>query len=159
MSKLLLSAILIVLAAGPLPNRVCSCQKARDHDLAHGANETIEYSEKTVKRITGRVTYWNGDEPAKDVVVEIYEIKHADNRLRPHEIILRTQRKAACITSNDGSFCFPELASGRYLLRAGTLSSKAGMNEVFMKVTVDRRWWLRWFKWDKEIKLGLTPGT
>lgn len=159
MSKLLLSGILIALAAGSLPDRLCLCRKALEHDLPHGANETVEYSEKTVKRITGRVTYWYNSEPAKDMVVEIYEITQADTKRKPHEIIMRRERRAACITSNDGSFCFPHLPSGRYLLRAGARSSNAGMNEVFMKVKLDRRWWSRWFRSGKDIELGLTAGT
>ena len=159
MSKLLLPGILIVLLAASLPDQPCSCQTALERDLPHGANETIQYAETTVKRVSGRVAYWNGDQPVADVVVEIYEIPAADRKLKVHEIIEQRQRKIACVTSNDGSFCFPDLPSGRYLVRAGVRNPHAGMNEVFMKVNVDRRWWSRWFRRDRKIQLALTPGT
>lgn len=159
MAKLLSFTILLLLAAGSSPERRCSCEKALERDLPHGANETIEYSEKTVKRITGRVAYEYDGHPVEDVVVEIYEITQADKQVRPHEIIRRSKRKAACITPKDGSFCFPNMPSGWYLVRAGTRSANAGMNEVFIKVNVDRRWWSRWFRSDKKIELALTPGT
>jgi len=158
MSKLLLSGILIALAAGSFPDRLCSCQKALQDDRPHGANETVEYPDKTVKRITGRVSYSFNGAPAEDVVVEIYEITPADTKLKTHEITQRKVRRAACITSNDGSFCFTNLPSGRYLLRAGPRSSR-GMNEVFMKVNLDRSWWSRWFRSGRDIELGLTLGT
>jgi hypothetical protein len=159
MTRLLVSAILITLPAGPWPDRRCSCQTALERDLPHGANEEIEYSEKTVKRIRGRVDQGDGGEPAEDVVVEIYEITPEDKNLRLHEIVRRSERRTACITSKDGSFCFPELPSGQYLLMAGTRNANAGMNEVFIKVNVDRRWWTRWFRPHRKIKLVLTPGT
>lgn len=159
MTKLLLTSILLLLAAGSLSERRCPCEKALERDLPHGANETIEYTGKTVKKITGRVTFWHDGEPAEDVVVEIYEIAQTDKKLTSHEIISRRRRRAACVTLKDGSFCFPDLPSGRYLIRAGARSANAGMNEVFVKVKLDRHWWSRWFRAGKEIELGLTPGT
>ena len=151
--------MLVLLAVSSLSERRCSCEKALERDLPHGANETIEYSEKTVKRIAGRVAYEHNDQPAEDVVVEIYEIPHADKKLKSHEIVSRRHRTAACITQKDGSFCFPDLPSGRYLVRAGARNANAGMNEVKVRVNVDRRWWSRWFRSDKGIQLALTPGT
>ena len=70
----LLSSILLLLTMSSLSEQRCSCEKALERDLPHGANETIEYSEKTVKRIAGRVVYSHDESPAEDVVVEIYEI-------------------------------------------------------------------------------------
>ena len=151
--------ILLLLAIATFSEGRCSCQKALEHDVAYGANETIEYSERTVKRIGGHVVYGSDGDPAEDVVVEIYEVTQADKKLSPHEIVQRSQRKTACVTPKDGSFCFTDLPPGWYLVRAGTRSATAGMNEVFMKVKVDRRWWSRWFRSDKGIKLTLTPGT
>jgi len=158
MSKLVLSIIIVTISAGS-SSRLCSCQKALEDDLPHGANEDIEYTEKTVKRIKGRVSYHYDDQPADDVVVEIYDVTNEDKNLRPREIALRRERRAACVTTKEGSFCFPDLPSGRYVLRAGARSSSAGMNEVYMKVTVDRRWWSSWFRSGKGIELGLSPGT
>lgn len=137
----------------------CSCQKALEHDLAHGANEAIEYSAKTVKRIQGRVVYSFDASPGDDVVVEVYQITSADKKLGSREIVLRRERRAACVTQKDGSFCFADLPSGSYVVRAGTVSASAGMNEAYMKVNLDRHWWSRWFRTGKEIKLELKPGT
>jgi hypothetical protein len=159
MSKLHLWNIMLMLTVGSLPARPCSCQKALEHDLPHGANEDIEYSEKTVKRIQGRVVYFHDASPADDVVVEVYQITREDKKLRPREIVLRRVRRAACVTQKDGSFCFADLPSGRYVVRAGTRSASAGMNEVFLRVNLDRRWWSRWFRTGKNIQLELTPGT
>ena len=145
--------------ASSLPDGRCSCRTALERDVPHGANELVEYAEKTVKRVAGRVANWDDGPPAEDVVVEIYEITPADRNLRPYEIVRRSERKTACITSKDGSFCFPHLPSGRYLVRAGNLSANGGMNEVFMMVKVDRRWWSRWFRPNTQIELALTPGT
>ena len=158
MGKVVLSIIIVAISAGS-SSRLCSCQKALEDDRPHGANEDTEYSEKTLKSIKGRVVYYHNDEPADDVVVEVYSVAETDKNLRPREIALRRERRAACVTAKDGSFCFPDLPSGRYVLRAGARSSSAGMNEVYMKVTVDRRWWGNWFRSGKGIELGLTPGT
>ena len=158
MSKLLLSSIVLALIMGSLPARRCTCQKAREHEQPHGANESVEYVGKTVKAIRGRVVYYHDDSPADDVVVEVYEITPEDVKLNLHEIVLRRARRAGCVTSKDGSFCFVDLPSGRYAVRAGTNSANAGMNEVYIKVNLDRRWWSRWLT-SGEINLQLTPGT
>lgn len=135
----------------------CSCKKASADDLPHGANEIIEYSETTVKRIAGRVVN-PLEEPIEDAVVEIYEIRPTDRKIHSYKLIEGRQRKTACITSEDGSFCFPDLPSGQYVIRAGTGHS-AGMQEVFIKVKVDRSLWSRWFRRSKKIDLTLPLGT
>ena len=158
MSKLVLAVIIVAISANS-SSRPCSCQKALEDDLPHGANEVIEHSEKTVKKIKGRVVYFNDEEPADDIVVEIYDVIDEDKKLTSRDIAIRRERRAACVTAKDGSFCFPDLPSGRYVLRAGARSSSAGMNEVYMKVKVARRWWSNWFRSGKELEIGLTPGT
>jgi hypothetical protein len=157
--KIYVSSMIIALVVGSLPARLCSCQEALEPDRPHGANEVIEYKEKTVERIQGRVVYSHDDSPADDVVVEIYQITSEDKKLKTHEFALQRQRRTACVTRKDGSFCFNDLPSGNYLMRAGTRSANAGMNEVYIRVTLDRRWWSRWFRPSKEIVLGLRPGT
>jgi hypothetical protein len=159
MSKLLLSSIVFALIVVSLPERRCSCQKALEQDLPHGANETVEYGEKTVKTIRGRVTDPLGAVLPDGVVVEVFEMASADRKLSPTKIVTERERRTACVTANDGTFCFADLPSGWYLVRAGTRSSHAGMNEVYLKVKLDRRWWSRWFRSDKDIDLQLTLGT
>ena len=150
---------MLALIAGSLPSRPCPCQKALEHDQPHGANEDIEYSERTVKRIQGRVVYSHDTSPAEDVVVEVYQITREDRKLKNREIVTRRERSAACVTSKEGSFCSADLPAGPYLVRAGTRSASAGMNEVFIKINLDRRWWSRWFRTTKGVELALTPGT
>lgn len=149
---------MLALIMGSLSTRRCTCQTAREHEQPHGANVYVEYSEKTVKSITGRVVYYHDASPAHDVVVEVYEITPEDKKRNLREIALQRERRAACVTSKDGSFCFVDLPSGRYAVRAGTNSANAGMNEVYIKVNLDRRWWSRWLR-SGQINLELTPGT
>src|SRR6185295_421630 len=109
--------------------------------------------------IQGRVAYQHNDSPVADAVVEIYQITPEDEKLSAREIIRRRERLAACVTAKDGRFCFSELPSGNYVVRAGTSSANAGMNDIYLKVRLDRRWWTRWFRSGRDITLGLTPGT
>jgi hypothetical protein len=92
MTKLNLSIIVFALVMGSLPARPCSCRKALEGDQPHGANLDIEYSERTVKRIEGRVVYESDSNPVDDVVVEIYQVNPEDVKLRPREIAQRRER-------------------------------------------------------------------
>lgn len=157
MNKLLLSIVALGLIVGSLPARRCTCQNAGENDVPHGANETIEYSEKTVKSIKG-VVYFPDSSRAEEVVVEVYAIAPEDKKLKTYEIVSQRTRRAACVTSEDGSFCFDDLPSGNYLIRAGARWDR-GMNEVYVRLKLDRRWWSRWFRSGKEIELELTLGT
>lgn len=157
MGKLLLSGIVLALIISSLPAQRCTCLKAGEQDLPHGANMHIEYPEKTVKSIKGRIVFAHEQGPADDVVVEVYEIPPRDKKLQSHEIVSQHQRRAACITSKDGSFCFDDLPSGRYLIKAGTRSRHAGWNEVYARVKIDRSWWR--LRSGGEIELELHLGT
>ena len=159
MSRLLLSTIVFALILGSLPARNCTCTEAREHEVPHGANEFIELAGGTVKSIKGRVIYAHDDSPVDEVVVEAYQITPDDKKLTLYDLVRQRNRRVACVTTKDGSFCFDNLPSGKYLLRAGTLSGNAGMNEMYMKVNLDRSWWSRWFRSDKGLEFRLTPGT
>jgi hypothetical protein len=52
-----------------------------------------------------------------------------DKKLQTHEIVLRRER-AACVTAKDGSFCFVDLPSVHYVVRAGTRSANAGFSST-----------------------------
>jgi hypothetical protein len=158
MGNLVLSLLVLAVLATP-SGRTCSCRVASEDDVPHGANEDIEYNERTVKSISGTVTYQLVEGTIGDVVVEIYDVADTDRRLRSRTIVGYRARTAACVTASDGTFCFPNLRSGRYVLRAGIRSSNGGMNEVYMRVNLDRRWWTAWFRRHKPIRLGLSPGT
>lgn len=158
MTNLVLSLLFVATAVVP-PGQTCSCRVASEDDIPHGANEDIEYSQRTVKNIFGVVGYASVDGAVEDVVVEVYDVADSDRTLRPRELVRERTRRKACVTASDGSFCFPDLPSGLYVLRAGTRSSNGGMNEVYMRVKLDRHWWKGWFRRSKPIKLGLSPGT
>lgn len=157
MSGLFLSVLVVQLFVASA-GRPCSCLEAAVGEVPHGANEYVEYKETTVRGVYGKVIFAHGGRPVGGAVVEVYAVSDAERNLKPSEIIRRQRRRAACVTGGDGSFCFHDLPSGRYVLRAGTGES-AGMNEVYMKVTVARRWWTRWFRSGNAVELGLTPGT
>lgn len=155
MSKLLLTSLMLALLAALPQNSGCPCQPASQTDYPHGANELIEYTGITVKKLQGTVMYADGI-PAADVVVELFD--YEDKNARPYQVIRGRKRRAACLTGKDGRFCFSALPTGRYALRIGTRTS-AGMNEVHVKVNLDRRWWRRWLRPGKGIDVYLQPGT
>jgi uncharacterized GH25 family protein len=133
----------------------CHCQLAQADDRAHGANQTIVLSHKTVKRISGRVLYQDGT-PVSQAVVEVYENADSD-KVDAYRTTRTKERRAACLADESGRFCFRDLPSGRYLVRAGTRTS-AGMQEIIVKVTLDRHWWSSWVRSNKEIEVDLEPG-
>jgi hypothetical protein len=135
----------------------CSCAKALDSDMPYGANETIEIRGPVVKNILGTIVYPN-DAVAKDIVVELYDLSHDRADIPINEIVGWRTRRAACVTATDATFCFSDLPAGKYLLRAGTRQPD-GMNELFMRVTVERSWFPGLFRRSKPLRLRLSLGT
>jgi len=117
---------------------------------AYGANELIEYSAKTVRRIQGMVLDSNGA-PVNEAVVEVYKYSGGERTFGSKE------RQAACLTDRNGSFCFTGLPSGLYLLRIGTRRSE-GFNEVYVKVKLDRTWWTSWLRIGRRLPVTLSLG-
>jgi hypothetical protein len=150
MKSFLVLAILILFGAQS-SDRKCSCQAALESDQPHGANELIEYSAKTVKRIQGTVLDPNGA-PINEAVVEVYKYSGGE------KIFGSKERQAACLMDRNGSFCFTGLPSGRYLLRIGTRKPE-GFNEVFVKVKLDLAWWTSWLRLSKKLEVKLSLGT
>jgi hypothetical protein len=110
-----------------------------------------------VRKLVGTVSY--PDETiAQDVVVEVYDVPSDRPDIPRHEIIDGRTRRAACITATDGTFCFSDLPSGKYLLHAGT-RRPGGVNELYMRVTVDRSWFRGLFRRSKLLRLTLELGT
>jgi protocatechuate 3,4-dioxygenase beta subunit len=151
-----LLAIFILLAVLPRTPK-CNCQIAAESDRPHGANESIEYFGKTVSRIRGRVTNPDG-KPAHAAVVEVYEYSSPDNNKTPWEITRYGTRRSACLTDNDGNYCFVGLPSGSYLLRIGT-REQAGINDAYVKVRLDRSWERSWLRPGKTVEVRLRLGT
>jgi hypothetical protein len=135
----------------------CSCHEALDNDMPHGANEPVEIRGPVVNNISGTIVFPD-DSVAKDAVVELYELPNARPDTPINEIVGWRKRRAACVTATDGTFCFSGLPSGKYLLRAGTRQPN-GMNELYMRVTVDHGWFRELFRRSKRLRLGLTLGT
>ena len=135
----------------------CSCAKALDTDIPHGANETIEIRGPIVKNLRGAIVYPD-DSIAKDIVVELYDLSHDRADTPINEIVGWRTRRAACVTGTDGTFCFSGLPAGRYLLRAGTREPD-GVNELYVRVTVDHSWFRGLFRRSKPLRLRLLLGT
>jgi hypothetical protein len=155
--QIVLVLLFIVLGSVPAGERKCFCAKADDNDVPHGANEIVEFDSRTLKTIQGTVTLPN-DEPVNNAVVEVYELTKANKDKSAYEIASTEQRKFACLPDQNGHFCLSDLSSGRYVLRIGTLQP-AGVNEVFLKVRLERSRWKRWFRSGKPLEVVLTLGT
>jgi len=127
--------ILLLCVVGLCTASNASCKKARPEQTPNGANELIVLEERTVGVLRGIVSIGAGG-PASDVVVEIYRYNGGTDGLKMQEFIKSAKRSIACLTSKNGRFAFPQLKPGRYLLRAGTVTSM-GINEVYaiFKVT------------------------
>jgi hypothetical protein len=155
--QIVLVLLFIVMGGVPAGERKCSCIKADDRAVPHGANELVEFGSRTLKTIHGTVTLPN-NEPVNNAVVEVYDSTNADNDKSAYEIATTEQRKFACLPDQNGHFCLSNLPSGRYVLRIGTLQP-SGLNEVFLKVKLERAWWKRWFRSGKPLEVVLTLGT
>jgi len=154
--QIVLVLLFVVLGGMPAGERKCSCVKADDNAVPHGANEIVEYKSRTLKSIHGTVTLPNG-EPVNNAVVEVYESTKANKDQSAYKIATTEYRRFACLPDQQGHFCLSDLPSGRYVLRIGTLEP-AGVNEVFLKVRLERSWWTRWFRSGKPLKMVLTLG-
>jgi hypothetical protein len=154
----LLSLLLILTSFVLLPDKSdCPCRPALESDQPHGANETIEYSGGTVKRIQGRIILSNG-EPLSEAVVEVYDYPSNDRNKRPFGIAELGKRKTACLSDKNGNFCFADLPPGWYVLKIGTREF-AGINESYVRVKLDRTWWRSWLRAGKRIEVRLNLGT
>ena len=154
--QIVLVLLFIVLGGMPAGERKCSCSKADDNDRAHGANAVVEYEGKTLRTISGKISLPN-DEAVSNGVVEIYEINTVDQIKSAYELAGTQDRILACLADKQGRFCISDLPSGRYLLKVGT-REPSGLNEVFIKVRLERSWWKRWFRSGKALDIVLPLG-
>jgi hypothetical protein len=125
--------------------------------MPHGANETVEIRGPVVNKLSGTVVYPDHT-LAKDAVVELYDLPPDQPDTPVNEVVGWRTRRAACVTGVDGTFCFSDVPSGKYLLRAGTRQPD-GMNELYMRVTVDHGWFRGLFRRSKPLRLTLSLGT
>jgi hypothetical protein len=77
-----------------------------------------------------------GDDPASDVLIEIFN--EPDYLLfgypKHQELQKRQRRIAACKTGDDGRFCFPNVSKGKYEIRA---SIDSGFDVTHVWVQID----------------------
>jgi protocatechuate 3,4-dioxygenase beta subunit len=134
----------------------CSCQPALEDDYPYGANEVVTIRGGRVESIRGKVSYPTG-EPVEKAVVEVYNYTNADRNLPPYELAHAKKRAAACLTDEGGRYCFAGLPSGKYVLRVGTHKPE-GMQEIYVTVNLDRRWWARRWRSGREVHVRLELG-
>lgn len=134
-----------------------ACRKAGEHDRPHGANETIEYSTRTLRQMKGIVQNPVGA-VMTDVVVEAYSYDKSERTRAAYGIADSRARVGAALTDLKGNFCFRHLHSGRYVLKIGTRQS-AGFQEVFVKIRLDPNRRSRSSRFSKRLRIELPLGT
>jgi hypothetical protein len=113
----------------PIASRA-ECRKAHDDEVPQGANELIELREQKIRGLFG-TTFLPNDEPAEDVVIEVYSLQgHED-----YSVTTQKKRLTACVTGADGKFSFAEFKAGRYLLRAG-VRKPHGINITYVIINL-----------------------
>jgi protocatechuate 3,4-dioxygenase beta subunit len=119
--KLLAITLVLSCLVNPLYNSSCKCEQPAPGDRTHWGQENVIIKEEQIfKTIHGKVSSWSNDRPLVGVLVEVFD--------RPEGLLLswreREERKskqrriAACITGEDGEFCFANIPAGKYELRA-----------------------------------------
>jgi hypothetical protein len=123
---------LVFLGIAPVAARSCTCQRPdKDDQTRWGGNEMIvQAPEKRYREIRGVIKSAD-DNPTAEVLVEIFDepaylLDQSAGRKQPKQKRLR-----ACVTSDDGSFCFRNLPSGKYELRA-SLSQGWDVTHVYV---------------------------
>lgn len=115
-------------------NDHCGCSPvSADHRTREGGNEIITRREKRIyKELKGTIEDANGNK-VSDALVEVFKDPEwilKDFPKRPS----RQERLRACLTQDDGSFCFSDLPAGKYELR---VSKATDINPSHIYVLVD----------------------
>lgn len=136
MAKLLAVVLMICCLANASRPDNCKCNAPADGETTHqGGNEIVTFRERRAYRsVHGVVRDVNG-EPVEGVLVEVFD--HPEWILANYPASRVQQRRiAACKTGDDGSFCFENIPSGRYELRA---SKDEAWNPSHIYIVVNRR--------------------
>jgi hypothetical protein len=122
--KLVAGVIILLLVAGSIAGQECHCKRAaKDDDTRGGANEYIAFREKrTYRHLRGFVHTFADDDTLANVLVEVYTYSPSLLAKGYEAGNLRGRRIAACVTGEDGSFCFNRIPAGRYELRTSLAS-------------------------------------
>jgi len=135
-AKLLTVALVISCQANASRRTNCKCTAPAPGETTHqGGNEIVTFRERrNYKSVHGVVRDVN-DEALADVLVEVFDhpewiaLNYPASRVEQHRI-------AACKTGPDGSFCFANIPSGKYELRA---SRDAAWNPSHTYIVVNPR--------------------
>ena len=137
--NLILASILFISAGlgSPGPQLSCTCTPAAADDLTRwGGNELVIVKEKKVyKELSGTVSYGTGH-TVKDALVEVYTdpeyllLEYPESQKAKK----KQRRMAACVTGEDGKFCFGFIEPGKYEVR---VSLDPGVNVTHIYVEVD----------------------
>jgi protocatechuate 3,4-dioxygenase beta subunit len=139
MGILFSSALILACLSVSLSAQRCRCVAPADGETTRsGANEHIVLVEKRKHTgITGIVRDTNG-ETISDVLVE--GLDHPEHLLLSYPENIEKQkaqrRVAACVTGNDGRFCFTSIPAGKYELR---LSKNGGWKHTSLYLVVAPR--------------------
>lgn len=132
----LLTVALVISCEANASRNNCKCGPPEPGETTHyGGNETRIFRERrTYKSVRGLVRDEN-DKPLAGVLVEVFDhpewilSNYPRSRVEQHRI-------AACKTGPDGIFCFENIGSGRYELRA---SKDISWNPSHVYIVVNRR--------------------
>jgi hypothetical protein len=153
--KALLASIIFISLLASNPQGNCRCVPATDDDTTRwGGNEYIIVKEEKVYRyLSGTVNFQN-DDPVSDALVEVYT--HPEYLLLEYSEGAKKKKKqrriAACVTGEDGKFCFGFLPPGKYEMR---VSQGSGINVTHIYVEADP---YNQDSTDMEINVVLTVG-
>ncbi len=101
----------------------CACISASAKDVPLGGNILEIDLAGTVKQIKGKAKITTNVNGSGDIVVEIFSISKAEEKNLENDawkIVENKKRKTACVTGEDGKFCFKNLKNGTYVLKIGT---------------------------------------
>jgi hypothetical protein len=135
------SAVLLLLSVFVAPSALgdCRCGIVKGEETTHwGGHESAIFVEKnSYRQLRGTVQPGYG-KTSKVVLVEIFDQPDylLDQSANVRENHPEQKRVAACHTSSDGKFCFPNLPSGKYELRT---SIDGEWNTSHVYVVVDKK--------------------
>ena len=131
---------LLILLAVPLPSSKCRCRKVKDESPVLGTVFATMNGGR-VRKLQGTVFSPSGN-VMEDAIVEVYDNRsNADDEYISYEAVKEStnlKRKTACMTGEDGRFCFTSLPPGRYLLIVGHRNDSQ-FSAMRVVVTLDPR--------------------
>ena len=139
MNKLFAAAVILISLSSTLPANDCHCIKpARGVTTRPGANAELVIIEEKKYRTLNGVVRDESDVIMPDVLVEVFD--HPEHLLLSYPKNVQKKklqhRIAACITGEDGKFCFNKLPAGKYEL---LLSIDGGWGRSHVYVVIDPR--------------------